>query len=886
MIRMTSLGLCRGQLLAALLLTATLASAQTATPAPGVAHDLARARAQMVSDLRYEVSLSIPAHKDAPISGHMVLRFSLSDRTRPLVLDFEPDRKTAIHLKANGVSAAPVAVNGHLVLPAAALRRGENELEIAFTAGDGPLNRSDDQLFTVFVPAQARKAIPCFDQPDLKARWSIALEHPAAWLSVSNGPELERVVEGDRARVRFGATKSIPTYLVAFVAGALRIETDVRDGRTLRMFHRETDAAKVSRNRDEIFDLHSRSLAFMEEYTGLAYPFEKYDFVLLPTFPFPGMEHVGATAYSADDLMLEASATQAERLWRARLVAHEVAHAWFGNLVTMRWFDDVWTKEVFASFMASKIADPLFPEVRHDLAFFVDNHLHAYPTDRSPGTHPIRQRLGNLADAADLYSNLIYAKAPVVMRQMEALLGEQAFRDGLRAYLRRHSYANATWDDLIAALAPHARFDLREWSRVWIDEPGRPTIRTELQVTGGRLDRLRLVATAPPGRQLHWPQQLRITLLCSGVQRDLPVDMRSSRVDLTRDAGDCLPDVVLPGGQGWGYAEFRLDERSRRHLATHLPAIRDPLTRAVAWSGLWEAMLAGRIAPQSLLPTLLAALRSEGDEQVTAYLLRDLRTLWWLFLTPGQQNRAAAELETLLQRRLEDAADVPRKSVWFKALQSMAISPQTVGWLRTVWKRDAAVAGLPLSEADETSLARELARRDVADSRQILDEQIGRIANPDRKARMVYLRDVLSPSPGEREAWFRQLRDPARRKPEDWVIDGLSELHHPLRAEASAALVKPALEMLLDVRRHGGTFFDSNWVGGVLHGHGSPRVAEVVQRYVDGLPPGFPGKLRERVLQQSDLLQRAARARRAGALQHVKAQLPPCDCPAPSWPRS
>lgn len=865
MIRMKSLGHCRKHLLAAWLLTATLASAQTATPAPGVAHDLARARAEMLSDLRYEVSLSIPADKNAPIRGHMVLRFVLSDRTRPLVLDFEPDRPQAIQLKTNGATSAPVSVNGHLVLPAASLRRGENEVEIAFTAGDGPLNRSDDQLFTVFVPAQARKAIPCFDQPDLKARWSLTLEHPAPWLSLSNGAELERVVDGGRARVRFGTTKPIPTYLVTFVAGALRMEAGVRDGRTLRMFHRETDAAKVARNRDEIFDLHWRSLAFMEEYTGLPYPFGKYDFVLLPTFPFPGMEHVGATAYNADHLMLEASAPQAERLWRARLIAHEVAHTWFGNLVTMRWFDDVWTKEVFASFMASKVADPLFPEVRHDLAFFVDNHLRAYPTDRSAGTHPIRQPLSNLADAADNYSNLIYAKAPVVMRQLEALLGEPEFRDGLRTYLRSHSYANATWDDLIAALAPRARFNLREWSRVWIDEPGRPTIRTELRVTGGRLDRLGLVATSPPGRQLHWPQQLRVTLLCSGSQRELPVDLRSSQVDLTRAAGDCLPDAVLPGGHGWGYADFQLDERSRRYLMTQLPALAEPLTRAVAWSGLWEAMLGGRIAPPTLLPTLLAALRSEGDEQVTAYLLRDLRTLWWIFLTPEQRSSAAGDMEALLQKRLEDAADAPRKSLWFKALQSMAVRKETVGWLRAVWMREAVVTGLPLSEAEETSLARALARRDVADSRQILDEQIGRIANPDRKARMDYLRDVLSPDPADREAWFRQLQDPARRKQEDWVIDGLSELHDPLRAEASAGLVRPGLDMLLDVRRHGGTFFDSNWVGAVLHGHGSPPVAEVVRRYVDRLPLSFPSKLRERVLQESDLLQRAAKARSVGS---------------------
>jgi aminopeptidase N len=543
------------------------------------------------------------------------------------------------------------------------------------------------------------------------------------------------------------------------------------------------------------------------------------------------------------------------------LIGHEVAHSWFGNLVTMRWFDDVWTKEVFASFMASKIADPLFPEVRHDLAFFYDNHVDAYPIDRSQGTHPIRQSLGNLADAADLYSSLIYAKAPVVMRQLEALIGEREFRNGLRAYLRKHRYANATWDDLVAALAPRARFDLRSWSRVWIDEPGRPRIRTELRVADGHLNMLRLTEEDPQGRRRHWPQQLRITLICAGTQRALRADMRVTAIDLTHASDRCVPEAVLAGGQGWAYADFQLDERSSRYLADNLPVLEDPLTRAVAWSGLWESMLAGRMPPQSLLPTLLAALRKERDEQVTSYLLSDLETLWWRFLAPEQRHRAAQGLEALLRQRLADAPDAPRKSVWFTALHSLAVSADTVDWLQSVWKRDTAVAGLSLSEADETRLARALARRDVVGSKDLLAVQIGRIANPDRKARMTYLRGVLSPDPAEREAWFRQLADPAKRRPEDWIIDGLAELHHPLRAEASAALVQPALDMLLDVRRHGGTFFDSQWVASALRGHGSPAVAEVVRRYLAGLPQDFPPKLRERLLQSNDLLQRAARAK-------------------------
>ncbi|MEO5883040.1 MAG: M1 family aminopeptidase [Caldimonas sp.] len=836
------------------------ASAQTATPTAGVSRELARQRAELLRDVRYELTLSVPAAKDQPVVGRTVLRFLLADATLPLVLDFDPDPPRPVGMKSNGRPTRADVVNGHLVVPSSALRQGENTLEIDFAAGDGPLNRSDDQLFTVFVPANARKAMPCFDQPDVKARWTLTLEHPAQWLSLGNGAEVERQPTEDRVRVRFAETKPIPTYLVSFVAGALRMETAFRDGRTLRMFHRESDAAKLRNNREAIFDLHARSLAFMADYTAIPYPFDKYDLVLLPTFPFPGMEHVGAISYSADELILEDSATQAQRLSRARLIAHEVAHAWFGNLVTMRWFDDVWTKEVFANFMASKIADPLFPDVRHDLRFFLDNHLGAYPVDRSAGTHPIRQPLGNLADAADLYTALIYEKAPVVMRQLEAMLGEAAFRAGLGAYLREHRHANATWDDLIAALAPHARFDLRTWSRVWIDEPGRPLVRTVLEVSRGRTRTLRLVEEDPGGRKRHWPQQLRVTLLCGGTLRELTVDMVSAGVDLTRAAGDCVADAVLAGGQGWGYGEFRLDERSRRFLAGNLANLTDSLTRSVAWSGLWEAMLAGRMAPPALLPTLLGALRVEPDEQLATALLGDLNTLWWRFLSADQRTASAGGLESMLRQRLEDAPTATRKALWFKALLDLAVTTDTVAWLHSVWNREVAVAGLPLSEADETALARALARRDVAGSSELIDEQIRRIDNPDRKARLSFLRGALSSSPAVREAWFRQLSDPRKRKPESWVVSGMAELHHPLRAPTSTPLVPSALDMLLDVRRHGGTFFDVGWLNAVLRGHSSTAVAAMVRRYVEGLPADYPATLRRLVLQSSDMLERAARA--------------------------
>ena len=252
--------------------------------------------------------------------------------------------------------------------------------------------------------------------------------------------------------VKFAETEPLPTYLFSFAAGKFQVETAERNGRTFHMYHRETDAAKVARNRDALFDLHAKSLAWLEKYTGIRYPWGKFDFVLLPSFQFGGMEHPGAILYNASSMMLDESATQNQLLSRASTIAHETAHMWFGDLVTMRWFNDVWMKEVMANFMAAKIVNPSFPEVNHDLRFLFAYYPPAYQVDRTAGANPIRQQLANLDEAGSLYGDIIYDKAPVVMRQLERMLGEQEFRNGLRDYLKTFAFSNATWLDLIKIL--------------------------------------------------------------------------------------------------------------------------------------------------------------------------------------------------------------------------------------------------------------------------------------------------------------------------------------------------------------------------------------------------------------------------------------------------
>ena len=305
---------------AAIVMAAAMASILSSTASqndptgPGVPQTLAEERARRISALRYDLAFTVPESASEPLTGRAIVRFDLSDATGRW-------RSTSASRRITSPGSRPPArqrpfavVNGHIVLPPTALRTGANDLEIEFTAGNASLNRNPDFMYTIFVPARAHLAFPCFDQPDLKAQWTLALDVPAGWQALANGAETARTEEAGRTSCgsrRRG--RSRPTCSRSRQANS-RSRPAERNGRTFRMFHRETDAAKVARNRDAVFDLHATAISWLEHYTGITYPFGKFDFLLVPSFQFGGMEHPGAVFYNASAILLDQSATQNQKL--------------------------------------------------------------------------------------------------------------------------------------------------------------------------------------------------------------------------------------------------------------------------------------------------------------------------------------------------------------------------------------------------------------------------------------------------------------------------------------------------------------------------------------------------------------------------------------------
>ena len=371
------------------------------------------------------------------------------------------------------------------------------------------------------------------------------------------------------------------------------------------MFHRETDAAKLARNREVIFDLHAQALAWLERYTGVPYPWGKFDVFLVPAFQFGGMEHAGAIFYNAPVLLLDESATQAQLLSRASLIAHETAHMWFGDLVTMRWFDDVWMKEVFANFFAAKIVNPAFPGIDHDLRFLLAHYPAAYEVDRTAGTHPIRQPLDNLDEAGTLYGAIIYQKAPVVMRQLERLAG-RGRRSGTAcaSTSTTHAFGNASWPDLIALLDTRTPTDLAAWSRVWVEEAGRPTIRDRTLAAGedGAVSSLSLRAVEDPrGAGASGRRRWTCWWRPSAGRGSFPAVAATPDGRRARGAtGLAGVQFVLPTGGGLGYGLFTLDDGEPAALdRSRCTNSRTRSRVAPRWSRCGSCCSRGRSAPTS-----------------------------------------------------------------------------------------------------------------------------------------------------------------------------------------------------------------------------------------------------------------------------------------------
>lgn len=822
-----------------------LFSCQQATfkePERGVSFELNTHRKNVLSAISYTLNLEIPPTKTVPIIGNIVIGFNLSSVKEPLTIDFNTDSTHVLSVQSGAEEIFYTYVNEHIVIAPGFLKEGVNELTIKFVAGDLSLNRNDNFLYTLFVPDRASTCFPLFDQPNLKATYKVTLITPAEWEAVSNGAPLERKTEFGKSIYSFEETKPISSYLFAFAAGKFFKTTRMVNDRSMTMYYRETDSLKVKNNLEEVFALHGKSLAWLEEYTSISYPFDKFDFVLIPSFQYGGMEHPGSIFYNESSMFLDEKASVSRKMGRASLVAHETAHMWFGDLVTMDWFNDVWMKEVFANFMAAKIVQPSFPEIDHHLRFLLSHYPAAYEVDRSAGANPILQPLKNLKNAGSLYGAIIYQKAPVVMRHLEQKIGEGVMRESLSEYLNTFSYKNATWDDLISIIDAKTEDDIETWSNVWVKTPGMPEY--ELSEKGLIRQKMDTVSNR------IWQQPLKIK------RSDQPDTM------VTFVTGDAIhmkntSRFNFINADGFSYGYFKLDEQSKEEFLSHPLTYTDPVFRAAMWINCWESMLrAEGPAPAAFIRYSLNALKTEDNPLLIDFLLGNLQTTWWSFIPEHNRSMMQHELEAILWKLVETSADAGKKNSYFRTFRSLAISSKGLALLESIWRGKKIINDLTLSEEDKITLAYELALKMPQQQKEILTEQWGNIKNSDRKERMQFVMPALSDNRTVRDAFFKSLKVAKNREHEPWVLEALSYLHHPLRSASAISYLQPSLELLQDVQLTGDIFFPQRWLHNTFSGHTSQEALKIVNDFLRDHPE-YPPYLKNKILQATDLPNRS-----------------------------
>ena len=790
----------------------------------GVPKELADHRKVNISNVVYDLTFNIPSNLSHKVTGTAIISFDLKEQ-EDLILDFQGEFNGTAYVyygKKNNKRRSFEALykDEHIIIPMRQLQAGKNKIELNFTCQDKALNRNKDYVYTLFVPDLARSVFPCFDQPDLRAVFVTTLHTPSGWKTMTSDNSCQ-----------------LPTYLYSFVAGNFQEKTGTRNGRLMRALYRETDPAKVAQL-DKVFDETSQALKWMEGYTSIACPFKEYGMVILPNYQFGGMEHPGAIQLSDRRIFLEKNATQEEELYRTELIAHEIAHLWFGDLVSLKWFGDVWTKEVLANFMASKITRRQYKGIDHDLNFLKTFQNAAIAIDRTDGTHAIAQELNNLNHASLLYDNIIYDKAPVMMRMMEQVMGAPAMQNGLNRFLIDHQFDNASWDDLIKALdktAPSA--GVKKFSDIWVKQKGMPNIHTSYK--DGQIV---VTQSDPLHRGIFWPQQFEVKVIYDLTEsQTLTVDMQKPTMTFKVPG---RPSYIIPNSNGKGYGRFTLDDNYTRQMPKRLITTRNDLNRYALLQVIHDNYLMGKISP-SYFSELYRLMVKERNPQIMSTAIEHM---FKILEDVNVDQRAALEL-CMMDLLNENRTNECHQYI-IRKMSSCVSSPEVLDQIESIWRNHNDPL---LNEHDYMEMAYRLAIMHPQQWQEILSTQRARLTTDDLRNEFDYVSRACNPDGNQRLQLFNDLLRPENRQKEPWAIAMLRLLNSDVFEPQSNGYIESSLKSLEYIQQTSDIFFPSKWMKALMSGHKSREAAQAIDSFIKATP-NYPSNLKNIVLEASWIL--------------------------------
>ncbi|MGB0436448.1 MAG: aminopeptidase N, partial [Mycobacterium sp.] len=569
----------------------------------------------------------------------------------------------------------------------------------------------DDEvyLYSQFETADAKRMFACFDQPDLKAAFDITVTAPAHWQVISNGATVSTEQIGETSRHTFKATPRMSTYLVALIAGPYArwddLYSDDHGDIPLGIFCRKSLAEYMDEER--LFTETKQGFAFYHNNFGTPYAFGKYDQLFVPEFNAGAMENAGAVTF-LEDYVFRSKVTRASYERRAETVLHEMAHMWFGDLVTMRWWDDLWLNESFATF-ASVLCQAEATEYTQAWTTFANvEKSWAYRQDQLPSTHPVAADIPDLHAVEVNFDGITYAKGASVLKQLVAYVGVEAFLAGLRAYFADHAFGNATFADLLGALEKSSGRDLSGWGRQWLRTTGLNTLRPDFDVDAdGKFTRFAIdQGGAKPGAG-----ETRVHRLAVGIYDDedgdgpgklvrvhrQELDVDGPTTDLPAMRGMSRGKLILVNDDDLTYCSLRLDPESLQTVLTRIADIADPLPRTLAWSAAWEMTRDGELRARDFVALVMSGLHAESEVGVAQRLVLQAQTALGSYAEPAwaAENGWPAFGDALLDLARESAPGSDHQLAFVNALCTSVLSPNHVAVLSTLLDSEPAAVNMP-----------------------------------------------------------------------------------------------------------------------------------------------------------------------------------------------
>lgn len=730
---------------------------------------IAKARKAQVKSVNYTLSFELEKGSDT-FKGKTIITLELNHLKQDLTIDSLLSKVEVVKVNGNQLTKFP-SRKGSFDIPKAKLAK-QTVIEVTYSSeysneGHGFKKSKDpadgeEYTNTDFEPYYAHWLFPCLDQPDLKATYTVTVRAPKAWRVIHNDLVKEEQPDGDYKITTFNQTKLFSTYLFFLAAGPYEEFTDKFGTLPLYLHARKSMAKYV--DEEKIFDTTKKGLLFYNEYFGYNYPFPKYGQIFIPDFAAGAMENPGAVSFHERFLYRgPVSSTTMED--RDNVILHEMAHMWFGDLVTMEWWNDLWLNESFATYAAT-VAQARGLRSSFAGIDFLSTKSWGYWQDQLVTTHPIETDIPDVRTSKGIFDGITYAKGASALKQLHFYVGEEGFRNGLRNYFKTYAFKNTQRKDFIGSIATASGKNLDKWTKKWLQTAGPNRVKVNFSCKDNKVSDLSVSQTASVSKTLS-PHRTRLGLykiedenLIGDGSAD--VTYESSKTSVPELNGKDCPDFILPNLEDYDYALFSFDEKSLKLAQTALTKLPEPLSRYEVWIILMQMVRDQELSPIQFINTAREALKTEQDETLVGILLgrySSLRDQYFNYLTVAQRDDLASEFEQTLFSRVMTAKPGSSLQIsFFDFYISIAQTKDAQSRILNMIQKNEAPKGIELDQDRRWTLIRALAMNGHPEAQKLINAE-GKRDSSTLGKRLEFAANTAMPVlDSKKESFYRMLR--------------------------------------------------------------------------------------------------------------------------------